>query len=111
MPLPPYLFPLTLQRPLRELRTRVDNLEGGGMVVAYHMCWSNPSNGKVIRWAEELLAGVGLKLNVSKTYFLMRPDRPNTWADWARSGAKRDVDIKILRQSLPTLLTDRVRLQ
>ena len=46
------------------------------MVVAYqddiYVLVKPEHNGKVVRWAEELLAGVGLKLNASKA-------DPNLW--------------------------------
>jgi hypothetical protein len=114
MPLSPYLFPLTLRGPLRELRNRVANLEGGGMVLAYQddiYVLAKPKHyNTVYTWAESLLADVGLKLNVTKTYYWARPNiqDPMQWINTGNlewKGAKRDMDIKILRQSLPTLLT------
>ena len=112
MPLSPYLFPLTLQAPLRELKRRVKGLTGGGEVLAYqddiYVLAKPMHNEEVVKWAEELLSGVGLKLNIGKTYYWTRPGAPNEspgGLEW--KGAKRDRNIQILKQSMPSLLTQR----
>ena len=108
MPLSPYLFPLAFRGPLRELKRRVDTLEGGGLVVAYQddiYVLTRPGHfATVMGWAEELLAGIGLQLNATKTYYWVPPTQPSDAAVEAK-GAKRDYDIKVLKQSLPTRLT------
>ena len=107
MPLSPYLFPLALRGPLKELKRRVDTLEGGGLVVAHQddiYIFTRPGHfATVMGWAEELLAEIGLQLNATKTYWA-HPMQPNDAAVEAK-GAKRDFDIKVLKQSLPTRLT------
>jgi len=65
-------------------------------------------NEKAVGWAEELLEGVGLKLNIGKTHYWTRPGAPNEspgGLEWR--GAKRDRNIQILKQSMPSLLTQR----
>ena len=65
-------------------------------------------NEGVVKWAEELLSGVGLKLNIGKTYYWTRPGTPNeSPGGLERKGAERDRDSQILKQSMPSLLTHR----
>ena len=108
MPLSPYLFPMTLKGPLESLNEKVQELPGGGQVLAFQddiYVMAEPKEfAKIIRRAREGLASVGLRLNESKTKYWRRkgqPDEPSAEGE----GAKREDDIKVLKQSLPSQLT------